>query len=104
MRIRTLLLSVLLIAAIAPRAERAEAMPPQDAATAKAYATHPNGPYAYYYRSLFTKLKRNGRIELFKTRRDQPDDEVTLESICDKLVIYGTPDSVADQFSSSACA
>jgi alkanesulfonate monooxygenase SsuD/methylene tetrahydromethanopterin reductase-like flavin-dependent oxidoreductase (luciferase family) len=69
----------------------------KDAATAKAYATDPNGPYAYYYRSLFTKLKRNGRIELFKTRRDQPDDEVTLESICDKLVIYGTPDSVADQ-------
>ena len=47
----------------------------KDAATAKAYATDPNGPYVYYYRSLFTKLKRNGRIELFKTRRDQPDDE-----------------------------
>jgi alkanesulfonate monooxygenase SsuD/methylene tetrahydromethanopterin reductase-like flavin-dependent oxidoreductase (luciferase family) len=69
----------------------------KDAATAKAYATDPDGPYVYYYRSLFTKLKRNGRIELFKTRRDQPDNEVTLEMICDKLVIYGTPDSVADQ-------
>jgi alkanesulfonate monooxygenase SsuD/methylene tetrahydromethanopterin reductase-like flavin-dependent oxidoreductase (luciferase family) len=42
-------------------------------------------------------LKKNGRIELFKTRRDQPDDEVTLEGICDKLIIWGTPDSVADQ-------
>jgi alkanesulfonate monooxygenase SsuD/methylene tetrahydromethanopterin reductase-like flavin-dependent oxidoreductase (luciferase family) len=69
----------------------------KDAATAKAYATDPDGPYVYYYRSLFTKLKKNGRIELFKTRRDQPDDEVTLETICDKLIIYGTPDSVADQ-------
>ena len=69
----------------------------KDAATAKAYATDPNGPYFYYYRSLFTKLKRGGRIELFKTRRDQPDDEVTLESICDRLIIHGTPDSVADQ-------
>src|ERR1700722_6264245 len=58
-----------------------------DPAKAKAYATDPNGPYVYYYRSLFTKLKRNGRIELFKTRRDQPDDEVTLEAICDKLII-----------------
>jgi alkanesulfonate monooxygenase SsuD/methylene tetrahydromethanopterin reductase-like flavin-dependent oxidoreductase (luciferase family) len=46
---------------------------------------------------LFTKLKAGGRIELFKTRRDQPDDEVTLESICEKLIICGTPDSVADQ-------
>jgi alkanesulfonate monooxygenase SsuD/methylene tetrahydromethanopterin reductase-like flavin-dependent oxidoreductase (luciferase family) len=69
----------------------------RDATTAKAYATDPNGPYVYYYRSLFTKLKRNGRIELFKTRRDQPDDEVTLEMVCDKLIIHGTPESVADQ-------
>jgi alkanesulfonate monooxygenase SsuD/methylene tetrahydromethanopterin reductase-like flavin-dependent oxidoreductase (luciferase family) len=69
----------------------------KDAATAKAYATDPDGPYVYYYRSLFTKLKRSGRIELFKTRRDQPDDEVTLEMICEKLIIYGTPESVADQ-------
>jgi alkanesulfonate monooxygenase SsuD/methylene tetrahydromethanopterin reductase-like flavin-dependent oxidoreductase (luciferase family) len=69
----------------------------RDPATAKAYATDPEGPYVYYYRSLFTKLKKNGRVDLFKTRRDQPDDEVTLEMICDKLIIYGTPDSVADQ-------
>jgi len=69
----------------------------RDAATAKAYATDPNGPYVYYYHQLFTKLKRGGRLELFKTRRDQPDEEVTLEAICDKLIIYGTPESVADQ-------
>jgi alkanesulfonate monooxygenase SsuD/methylene tetrahydromethanopterin reductase-like flavin-dependent oxidoreductase (luciferase family) len=69
----------------------------KDASTAKAYATAPDGPYVFYYRSLFAKLKMSGRIELFKTRRDQPDDEVTLEAICDKLIIYGTPESVADQ-------
>jgi alkanesulfonate monooxygenase SsuD/methylene tetrahydromethanopterin reductase-like flavin-dependent oxidoreductase (luciferase family) len=69
----------------------------KDAGKAKAYATDPDSPYVNYYRSLFTKLKKNGRIELFKTRRDQPDDEVTLEMICDRLIIYGTPDSVADQ-------
>jgi len=68
-----------------------------DAATARAYATDPDGPYVNYYRSLFTKLKKNGRIELFKTHREQPDDEVTLEMICDRLIIYGTPDDVADQ-------
>ncbi|WGS18671.1 MULTISPECIES: LLM class flavin-dependent oxidoreductase [unclassified Bradyrhizobium] len=69
----------------------------KDASIAKAYATDANGPYAYYYHQLFTKLKRSGRLELFKTRRDQPDTEVTLQSICDKLIIYGTPESVADQ-------
>ena len=68
-----------------------------DEKTAKAYATDPNGPYRYYYSQLFTKLKKGGRIELFKTRRDQPDDEVTLDSVCDALITYGTPDKVADE-------
>ncbi|MBN9050087.1 MAG: LLM class flavin-dependent oxidoreductase [Rhizobiales bacterium] len=68
-----------------------------DEKTAKAYATDPNGPYRYYYSQLFTKLKMNGRIELFKTRRDQPDDEVTLDTVCDQLITYGTPDKVADE-------
>jgi alkanesulfonate monooxygenase SsuD/methylene tetrahydromethanopterin reductase-like flavin-dependent oxidoreductase (luciferase family) len=68
-----------------------------DEATAKAYVTDPNGPYVGYYRSLYTKLKKNGRIELFKTHRDQPDDEVTLESVCDRLIIHGTPSGVADK-------
>jgi len=30
----------------------------KDAATAKAYASDPSGPYVYYYHQLFTKLKR----------------------------------------------
>lgn len=68
-----------------------------DEKTAKAYATDPSGPYHYYYKQLFTKLKMNGRIELFKTHRDQPDDEVTLETVCDALITYGTPDKVADE-------
>ena len=68
-----------------------------DQKTAKEYATGPNSPYRYYYEQLFTKLKKNGRIELFKTRRDQPDDEVTLDSVCDALITYGTPDKVADE-------
>ena len=70
-----------------------------DLATAKAYATNPDGPYVAYYRSLFTKLKKNGRIDLFKTRRDQPDDEVTLDMVCEKLIIWGTPDKVAEEVS-----
>ncbi|MDP2294155.1 MAG: LLM class flavin-dependent oxidoreductase [Pseudolabrys sp.] len=67
-----------------------------DEKTAKAYATDPNGPYRYYYSQLYTKLKMNGRIELFKAYRDQPDDEVTLDYVCDQLITYGTPDKVAD--------
>jgi alkanesulfonate monooxygenase SsuD/methylene tetrahydromethanopterin reductase-like flavin-dependent oxidoreductase (luciferase family) len=68
-----------------------------DDKTAKAYATDPDSPYRYYYHSLFTKLKKNGRIELFKTRRDMPDEEVTLDMICDKLIIHGSPAKVTDE-------
>ena len=68
-----------------------------DDKTARDYATDPNSPYRFYYKQLFTKLKANGRIELFKTHRDQPDDEVTLDKICDQLIIYGTPEKVADE-------
>ena len=67
-----------------------------DDKTAKAYATEAGSPYRYYYNQLYTKLKK-GRLELFKTRRDQPDSEVTLDGICDRLIIHGSPDKVADE-------
>ena len=67
-----------------------------DDKTAKAYATGANSPYRYYYSQLYTKLKK-GRLELFKTRRDQPDSEVTLDGICNDLIIHGSPSKVADE-------
>ena len=54
------------------------------------------GPYYFYYRSLFTKLKAGGRAVQFKLDPDQPDDELSVEDIVDQLVIRGTPDKVAD--------
>jgi alkanesulfonate monooxygenase SsuD/methylene tetrahydromethanopterin reductase-like flavin-dependent oxidoreductase (luciferase family) len=68
-----------------------------DDKTAEAYATAPNSPYRYYYDSLVTKLKKNGRAELFKTSRDMPDEAVTTDSVCDDLIIHGSPERVADQ-------
>lgn len=67
-----------------------------DDATAKAYATGTDGPYYYYYRSLFKKLKRRGALGVFKTDPKMPDDAVTLEQVIDKLVIHGSPAKVAD--------
>ena len=45
---------------------------------------------------MFTKLKKNGRLILFKTHAEQPDDEISLDYVCEKLIIWGTPDKVAD--------
>jgi alkanesulfonate monooxygenase SsuD/methylene tetrahydromethanopterin reductase-like flavin-dependent oxidoreductase (luciferase family) len=68
-----------------------------DLATARAYATGPGSPYRAYYHSLLTKLVKNGRSDLFKTSRDMLDEAVTLDYVCERLVIWGTPDKVADE-------
>jgi alkanesulfonate monooxygenase SsuD/methylene tetrahydromethanopterin reductase-like flavin-dependent oxidoreductase (luciferase family) len=68
-----------------------------DRNTAKEYATSQKSPYRYYYQQLFSKLRSAGRIELFKPRRDMPDEGVNIETILDALVVYGTPDEVADE-------
>ncbi len=69
----------------------------RDDATAAAYATSPNGPYYYYYRSLFNKLKRRGALGVFKSDPKMPDESVTLEQVIQQLVIHGSPSKVADQ-------
>lgn len=56
-----------------------------------------DSPYRFYYSQMLTKMRKLGRLELFKTSRDQPDDEVTLDGVLDRLVITGTPDEVADR-------
>jgi len=68
-----------------------------DLDTAREYATNPKSPYRYYYSQLLTKMRKHGRVNLFKEYKDQPDDEVTLDKVCDKLIIWGTPDKVADE-------
>ncbi|RYZ02513.1 MAG: LLM class flavin-dependent oxidoreductase [Comamonadaceae bacterium] len=69
-----------------------------DAATARRYGREDaSSPYRFYYSQLYTKLKKANRHEVFKVRRDQPDDEVTLDSVVDRLVIAGTVNDVVDQ-------
>ena len=68
-----------------------------DEATARRYATDPAGPYHFYFRSLFTKLMRGGRANLFKTHKDQPDEALNVPTIVEQLVIHGTPDQVTDK-------
>lgn len=69
----------------------------EDDKTAEAYAMSPDGPYYYYYRSLFAKLKRRGALGVFKNDPKQPDDEVTLEKVMQQLVIHGSPAKVVDK-------
>ncbi|MBX9588291.1 MAG: LLM class flavin-dependent oxidoreductase [Hyphomonadaceae bacterium] len=63
---------------------------------ARDYVTAANSPYRLYYHNLLAKLKMAGRAEAFKERRDMADDEVTLEHVTDKLVIWGSPQKVVE--------
>jgi alkanesulfonate monooxygenase SsuD/methylene tetrahydromethanopterin reductase-like flavin-dependent oxidoreductase (luciferase family) len=67
-----------------------------DLARAKAYALGPQSPYRFYYRQILTKLLKGGRANLFKEDPSAPDDTVNLDRVVDDLVIWGTPDKVAD--------
>jgi alkanesulfonate monooxygenase SsuD/methylene tetrahydromethanopterin reductase-like flavin-dependent oxidoreductase (luciferase family) len=68
-----------------------------DDATALNYVSAPNSPYRHYYQSLATKLKKSGRSELFKTSREMADEAVTLDFICNELVLWGSPNKVAEE-------
>lgn len=68
-----------------------------DLETARDYARGPRSPYVHYFNSLVTKLKKNGRSNLFKEDPAMPDEAVTLEHVLDRLVIWGTPDKVAEE-------
>ncbi|WP_148575544.1 LLM class flavin-dependent oxidoreductase [Nocardioides caldifontis] len=69
-----------------------------DPGVAEAYGRDDeNSPYRFYYSQMLKKMRKLGRLELFKTHRDQPDDEITLDHVLDKLVITGTPASVTEQ-------
>ncbi len=70
----------------------------EDHKTAIEYGkTHERSPYRFYYRQLFTKLKKANRHAVFKPDRDTPDEALTLDFIVDNLVIAGDVNSVVDQ-------
>ncbi|HWE99884.1 MAG TPA: LLM class flavin-dependent oxidoreductase [Caulobacteraceae bacterium] len=68
-----------------------------DMETARHYATSSAGPYQQYYYSLITKLVGNGRANIFKTDPSMPDSSVTVEDVLDQVLIWGTPEKVADE-------
>ena len=69
-----------------------------DDKVARAYGRNdPSSPYRFYYEQMVTKMAKLGRLALFKTSPDEPDEAVTLDRILDELVITGTPSQVTEQ-------
>ena len=42
-------------------------------------------------------MKRGNRIYVFKSHKEQPDEEITLDFVMDHCVIHGTVNKVVDQ-------
>jgi len=69
-----------------------------DEATAAEYGrTGARSPYRYFYEHLGAKLKRAGRYDVFKSHREQSDDDIDMDEICDTLIIHGTVNRVVDE-------
>jgi alkanesulfonate monooxygenase SsuD/methylene tetrahydromethanopterin reductase-like flavin-dependent oxidoreductase (luciferase family) len=69
-----------------------------DDATAEAYGcADPQSPYLFYYGQMLAKMKKGGRQIIFKTRPEQPDEELTPQYVTDKLVIRGSVSKVVDE-------
>jgi alkanesulfonate monooxygenase SsuD/methylene tetrahydromethanopterin reductase-like flavin-dependent oxidoreductase (luciferase family) len=69
-----------------------------DDATAERYAySDRNSPYRAYYDQILKKLARSKRLFVMKSHKEQPDSEVTLDSVMDQVVIYGTVNKVVDE-------
>jgi len=68
-----------------------------DEATARRYAHREDGAHGFYFRVMRTKLAAAGGLDLLRDHSGQPDSELSLKRCIERLVIAGTPDSVADQ-------
>jgi len=69
-----------------------------DDKAAERYARTGSGnPYEFYWSQMYTKMKRGKRLYVFKSHKDQHDDEVTLDHVMDNCVIHGSVNKVVDQ-------
>jgi alkanesulfonate monooxygenase SsuD/methylene tetrahydromethanopterin reductase-like flavin-dependent oxidoreductase (luciferase family) len=69
-----------------------------DDKTAERYArSGANSPYEFYWSQMHYKMTRGKRLYVFKSHKDQADDEITLDWVMDNCVIHGSVNKVVDQ-------
>ena len=69
----------------------------EDGDVAREYGFGQQSPYRFYYAQLLHKLRKAGRSNLFKASKDTPDSAVTLDGVCQDLVIAGPVSKVVDE-------
>ena len=56
-----------------------------------------NSPYKFYFSQMLSKMKRGNRLYVFKSHKDQPDDEITLDYVMENCVTFGSVNKVVDE-------
>ena len=56
-----------------------------------------NSPYRFYYSQMRAKMKRGKRLYVFKSYKEQPDEEITLDYVMDHCVIHGGVNKVVER-------
>jgi len=56
-----------------------------------------NSPYRFYWHQMYSKMKRGKRLYVFKSHKDQPDEEITLDYVLDHCMITGSPNRIVDR-------
>ncbi len=69
-----------------------------DDKTAKRYGCNDaNSPYRFYFSQMRAKMKRGGRLYVFKSHKEQADDEITDDFVMDNCVTFGSVNKVVDE-------
>jgi alkanesulfonate monooxygenase SsuD/methylene tetrahydromethanopterin reductase-like flavin-dependent oxidoreductase (luciferase family) len=69
-----------------------------DDKVAASYGRHDDkSPYRFYYEQMRRKMARGKRLYVFKSHKEQADEEITHDWVMDHCVIYGSVNKVVDQ-------
>src|SRR6478752_3681838 len=56
-----------------------------------------SSPYRFYFEQMRAKMKRGNRLYVFKSHKEQSDDEITLDYVMQNCVTFGTVSKVVDE-------
>ncbi len=56
-----------------------------------------NSPYRFYFEQMRAKMKRGNRLYVFKSTKEQPDEEITHDFVMRHCVFHGSVNKVVDQ-------
>lgn len=68
-----------------------------DEATARRYARCEDGAHGFYFHVMRTKLAKGRLLDVMRDFPEQPESELSPKRCLERLVIAGTPESVAEQ-------